>query len=64
MARFSEEEVATLQILIELEIQECNQHPGLLFYEEYLSHLRVLADKLQNYQNKHYPEDTYDAPST
>lgn len=60
MARFSEEEVATLNILVELEIGEVSGHPGLAFYEEYLPYLRNLKQKLEDYHNKHYPEDKYD----
>lgn len=61
MARFSEEEVETLMGLVNTEIEDTQGSFGAVWYPEYVPMLQILLDKLQNYQNKHYPEDREDA---
>lgn len=60
MARFSEEEVATLNILVDWEIREVIDAGAFSSEDIYIPYLHNLKQKLENYHNKHYPEDKTD----
>lgn len=57
MARFSEEEVETLLGLVDLEIRDVIDAGAFSSEDIYIPYLRNLAEKLEKYYIKHYPED-------
>jgi hypothetical protein len=61
MARFSEEEIETLIGLVEIEREDINSGFGRVWAPELVPFLDNLKQKLEDYHNKHYPEDRNDA---
>lgn len=57
MARFSEEEVETLRVLVEMELEELKSVSVGVFYYDYAPHLHSLLEKLEKYQEKHFKEE-------
>lgn len=60
MARFSEEEVFTLLLLVNYEKNQVLDNSREAYVPEYVGHLTNLGEKLNRYYDKHYPEDEYD----